>query len=124
MIHTSTLEYIVALRELQPATADLVAFSLQQNCATSAGRLVEMVRMGLATRRKFDPFKRAPMTADEIRDRQNGIKNSHCRIGKRPFLYELTPAAHAAAEHLGEALATLEWEIANNESEQQRRATG
>jgi hypothetical protein len=124
MIHTSTLEYIVALRELQPATADLVATTLQHNTATSAGRLVEMVRMGLATRRKFDPFKRAPLSADEIRDRRIGIKNNGCKIGKRPYLYELTDAANAAAEHLGEALATLEWEIANNESGHQRAATG
>jgi len=130
MIATANLEYIVALREMQPATAHLVAHYLNHNSATSAGRLIDLVRQGLATRRKFDPMQRAPLTEHEIEIRRRwknggfieaGEKLTCSRIGKRPYLYELTPAAFAAAEHLGEALATLEREIANHEPEQQRR---
>lgn len=120
MIRTALFETMIALHEMQPADVRLVALTTGVNDSTVASRLVELERLGLATRRKFDPFKRAPMTDTERRDRQNGIRTSGCRTGKRPWLYELTPAATAAAEHLGEALATLEWEIANNGHEQQR----
>lgn len=133
MINRTNLDYIIALHAMQPATANLVAFHTKQNNATAAGNLVELVRLGLATRRKFDPMKRAPLTDHEIEIRRRwkngGIIEPgekwprQAPTGKRPYLYELTPAAATAAEHLGEALATLEWEIANNDRQQPQRRT-
>lgn len=120
MIATPNLEYLFALLDVQPATVSLVATTMNHNDSTSAGRLTELVRLGLATREKFDPFKRAPLTDSERRDRQMGIRRSGCHSGKRPWLYKLTPTANQAATNLRNAMRELE--TATDEQPNQRRS--
>lgn len=120
MIHTSKIEYLFALLDVQPATCGLVAVTVSHNVSTSSSRLNELVRMGLATRTKFDPFERAPLSETERRDRQIGIRNSGCRSGKRPWLYELTPTANLATENLRCAMRELE--TATDDRQQQATA--
>jgi len=121
MIRTALFETMIALREMQPATVSLVSLATGVNESTVASRLCDLVELQLATRRKFDPFSRAPLTAEERRDRINGMKDGQGRTGKRPWLYELTPDATMAAEHLHHAMQLLE--TANDERQQQTRRT-
>lgn len=110
MIQAATVETIVALYRSQPATAELVALTCGQQIATTSGRLVALVRAGLATRRKFDRFERVPITpAEEF----HGVVR---KIGKRPYVYELTPAAAHAAAHLSRALDLLAVEEKHHEN--------
>ena len=104
MINRVSLDYMVALLAVQPATCKLVGITVGQNEATASGALVRLHRLGLATRFKRDPMRNAPLTDDEKR----GLTLYRKPIGKRPYLYELTPGAASAAVLLADAFTILE----------------
>lgn len=124
------LDYMVALAAVQPATARLVAITIDQADATAAGALVRLVSLGLATRSKPDPLADAPLT-DWEKVAQRRWKNGLAPLrggddtapwrppsGKRPYLYQLTPAATIAAGHLCEAFQILEQRNDDNDQQQ------
>ena len=105
MINRTSLDYMVALLSVQPATCKLVGITVGQNEATASGALVRLHRQGLAIRFKRDPLRNAPLSDDE----KNGFAASPCvPVGKRPYLYELTPHAADAAELLAQAFDVLD----------------
>lgn len=107
MINRVSLDYMVALLAVQPATCKLVGITVGQGEATASGALVRLHRLGLAIRFKRDPLRNAPLTEDEKR----GFAASPCvPVGKRPYLYELTPHAADAAALLADAFELLKQE--------------
>ena len=105
MINRVTLDYMVALLSVQPATCKLVGITVGQGEATASGALVRLHRLGLAIRFKRDPLRNAPLTDAE----KMGFVSTPARpAGKRPYLYELTPHAAEAAELLSQAFAVLD----------------
>lgn len=104
MINRVTLDYMVALLAVQPATCKLVGITVGQGEATASGALVRMMRLGLATRFKRDPLRNAPLSAAE----KDGFHGQVLRVGKRPYLYELTPHGAEAAALLEQAFAVLD----------------
>lgn len=122
MLTRANLNTLVTLYRCEPATAELAGITCNQETATTAGRLVELVRLGFATRRKFDPLERAPLTEDERQARRDGWPTWRRRTGKRPYLYELTPSARHAAQHLARAFDLLETEENDNENRARKRA--
>jgi hypothetical protein len=103
MINRVTLDYMVALLSVQPATCKLVGITVGQGEATASGALVRLHRLGLARRFKRDPFRNAPMTDAE----KMGFTTRVAPVGKRPYLYELTPQAAEAAALLADAFTVL-----------------
>ncbi|MCK5496375.1 MAG: hypothetical protein KAI80_08195 [Hyphomicrobiaceae bacterium] len=104
MINRVTLDYMVALLTVQPATCKLVGITIGQNEATASGALVRLKRLGLATRFKRDPLRNAPLSEKE----KLGFVVGVLPAGKRPYLYELTPAAMTAAALLADAFTILD----------------
>lgn len=105
MINRVSLDYMVALLAVQPATCKLVGITIGQNEATASGALVRLHRLGLARRFKRDPLRNAPLSDDE----KKGFAPSPCvKIGKRPYLYELLPHAADAAALLADAFTVLD----------------
>ena len=104
MINRTSLDYMVALLAVQPATCKLVGITVGQNEATASGALVRLHRLGLARRFKRDPLRNAPLSEDE----KLGLKSYRSICGKRPYLYELTPDAASAAALLADAFTIME----------------
>lgn len=102
-MNRGTLEYVVALDACQPATCKLVGITRGHKEATASSVLVKMLKKGLATRYKRDPLEDAPLSEKE----RMGLEVYRVPCGKRPYLYELTPAGKRLAHYLAPALTIL-----------------
>lgn len=86
----SEMETLIAMRLVAPATIKLIDFKRGRTGAVSS--MPNLMKKGLADRHKAD--MQEPLTSDEI------AAGRRLRIGKRPYLYDLTPTGKTVAHHL------------------------
>lgn len=87
----SEVDILITLNEVEPADVRLIDFSMAKR-RTSASVLPRLVRKGLAIRKRADA--QVPLSRDEK------WEGKHLRIGKRPYMYELTKPGKTVAHHL------------------------
>jgi len=103
-LNTSQIETLAALYLLQPATVSAVLNYLGKSLTSGSEPLLQLVRLGLAERKKWQP-----PDVEITEAMRAGLEEiPHGRTGKRPYLYQLTPAADAAGHYLHEALQIIE----------------
>jgi len=95
---------LVALHTVQPATPNLVTFTMGHAKNGAAKMLVRLVTDGFVERYKSDPYANAPITELD----RNGLTGFKPRRGRRPFMYRLTPLGNQVAEHLVPALELID----------------
>ncbi len=102
---SAQIRALVAIYVLQPATTTAINFYLGRADKFGNDAVASLVDLKLVERYKWTPPELPPMTEAQ----RLGFEDypHKPKIGKRPYLYRLTPAASAAAFHLHEAMQAL-----------------
>lgn len=102
-LNRAQIETLAALHVLQPATVSAVQTYLGLPPANGCDALRQLIGFGLVERRKWQP-----PDIEITEAMRTGLEPMpHGRTGKRPYLYQLTPAARVAAFYLHKAFQKL-----------------
>jgi len=88
------IETLICLFKMQPATVSLVEIARGTATSSVPGMLRRLIEKGLAHREKSPP--QPSLTAEE----KTGFTAGQLRLGKRPYLYRLTPKGERIAHWL------------------------
>jgi hypothetical protein len=103
ILSRAQIEVLAALHVMQPTTVNALLTYLGQIPTNGCSALIELVRLGLVERYKWSP----PEIAITENMRAGFEPMPVGKFGKRPYLYQLTPATETAGKYLHLALQSI-----------------
>lgn len=101
VLPSAQINVLVALFEVQPCTVSVLKSRIGAHVAGADRQMTRLRELGLVRRRKYRPPK-------QTREQILGFAERTTRgVGKRPYLYALTPRGRVVARHLHAAMLAL-----------------